>query len=104
MKEITLKPIIPVTYSLSSDVSDNGYYGVAPEAGSRYKGFITRNGYGFGRYVTRCRASITKGNCWEQESDTLNDLIGKLLTWKFVVYEFSTAVELFEWLSKEPLQ
>lgn len=78
-------------------VSPNRYYGV--NSGHSI-GFITQKEYRYNEYVVRCADGITYANYWSFSNSSLPALINELISCNFKVYEFNTAAELFDWMSK----
>ena len=101
MKQVIINQPPQNTVSIDK-VSDNKYYGVEAVKGD--KGFIANKDYSTNNYEFRCRDSLTKGNKWNGFSS--RNLDKAIRSWLMFndenrqVYEFDTAEELFDWLSK----
>lgn len=77
-------------------VSPQKYYGVSY---SDSKGFVVRDEYENKNYRARLGRSLTKGNSWNHQSDSLIVLIAAFLSDGYQVFEFNTYQELFRWLA-----
>lgn len=81
-----------------SRVSEYNYYGISTPAS---KGFITRTDYDGGDFIAVARNSLTNGNGWSDlRAYSLKATIKNAVDEGYVVYEFDTHTELFEWLAE----
>lgn len=63
-------------------------------------GFVTTREYRR-KFKLACVSNLTFGNEWDScEGETLLECLDKALAWKFQVFEFDTAKELFTWLAE----
>jgi hypothetical protein len=76
------------------------YYGIS-HTNANSKGFITRENYESGLFVTKCISGLTNGNCWSgQNSSSLINLIKQMISSNYQIFEFDTYREILQWLSQ----
>lgn len=99
MKKVILPSQAPTDTVLLNVVSIAYYYGVIP-SNKETKGFITREIYGEGRFNARCMDFLTNAGGWDIYAGSIKELIRKLITMNFEVYQFETEQELLKWLAR----
>jgi len=103
MKQITRELLPPVVtqYKLSSNPIEKKYYGVADGKYYSSVGFITRTNYYDGNFIVISNGGCTHGNGWDcLKAPTLKKCVEEAVSRGFVVFEFETYQELFQWLAE----
>lgn len=96
MKKVTIDP----EYTLLSDVTEFDYIGIcSPNYNER--GFITRQKYDDGEFITRLLRSLTNGNSWyDYHGEDLQEVIKHLIHDDYEVYVTESLSDFLTWLNE----